>query len=87
MIFFITYVVGYFISLYVLHKYHEELGMPNYDNTNPYYQSYGDDWESNAAAFASWSAAWPLFWAACCSFFLVKQILNISEWMGQITKK
>lgn len=86
MIFFITYIVGYFISLYVLHKYREELGMPDYDSNPPGYISYHDDWDSNAAAFASWSAAWPLFWLACGIFFLFKQILNISKWMGKVTK-
>ena len=60
----IIYILGYFFSLFILHRFKKELGVDCYDNdcydNGPY--DWGD-YESNAEAYATWSLFWPLYWA------------------------
>ena len=55
----VIYILGYFFSLFILHRFKKELGVDWYDN-DPYDW---DDYESNAEAYATWSLFWPLYWA------------------------
>lgn len=59
LIFLVVYIVGFFVSLWVLHTYKRELGIDHYD---PPHDGWYDDYDSNAEAFATFSIIWPIFW-------------------------
>lgn len=72
---FLIYVVGYFISLYVMHKFKNGLDLNNYDPPHP---DYYDDYDSNAEAYATISFMWPLFWAVIVISLIWKSLVWIS---------
>lgn len=58
MIYAITYMAGFLLTLIVLARFGKRLGFDRYD---PPHEDYYDDWESNAHAYVAFSALWPLF--------------------------
>lgn len=52
------YTVGFFTSLWVMHKYKKQLDIDHYD---PPHGDYYDDYKSNAEAYATFSLMWPIF--------------------------
>jgi hypothetical protein len=76
------YIIGYPISLILLHKFHKNLGM-DYNQPKTYVDY--DDWDNNAQAFAAFSIAWPVFWILTLFMFLIKKVLSLSSFIeGEI---
>lgn len=67
----VIYVIGFIITLFILHKWNKELDIDNYDNSD---NEHGD-WNSNAQAYAAWSLAWP---------FVILFISCVSAWKGSL---
>lgn len=57
--FIVVYIIGYFLTLFILHRFKKELGVDCYDKKSMDLDEY-DDYESNAEAYVSWSLFWPL---------------------------
>ena len=80
----IGYVLGFFISIYVLHRFKDVLEVNDYDPPHvPYY----DDYSSNAQAYASFSTIWPIFWVVKLLFWIGNLIYNLSVKVGKIANK
>ena len=71
----LIYVLGFFVSLWVLHAFKNELGVNDYDPPHP---DYYDDYDSNAEAYASFSLMWPIFWFMNMLMYMWKGLLWIS---------
>lgn len=80
MIFLIIYLLGYFTTLYGLHRFKKFLGIDHYDGPHDGYDDY-DDWTSNSEAYAAWSLAWPLLWAILVITGVWYALCTISSWM------
>jgi hypothetical protein len=59
MIFLAIYIIGYFASLWAMHTFKKQLDIDDYQ---PPHDSFYDDFNSNAEAYAIMSFAWPFFW-------------------------
>jgi hypothetical protein len=59
MVFLAIYIIGYFVSLWAMHTFKNELDINSYDP--PHYDWY-DDYDSNTSAYVTISFIWPLFW-------------------------
>lgn len=70
------YATGYFLSLWAMHSFKDELDINHYDYTN---DGWDDDWDSNAEAYAGMSFAWPIFWFAMSIRLLWRGLLSISK--------
>ena len=57
--FIITYIIGFLLSLIIMHKYKRGLDIDCYD---PPHDDYYDDYDSNASAYVAFSIMWPLYW-------------------------
>jgi len=79
----LIYVIGFSITLFILHKWKEELNIDNYDIPNDDY----DNWNSNAEAYAVWSLAWPLIVILFSVIIIWKGILMFSKLMQNIIEK
>lgn len=75
----IIYPIGFVITLFALHKWKKELDIDNYDNKND--NDWGDDWGSNAQAYAVWSLGWPIVLAFFLGVMLWKAIMRFSKWI------
>lgn len=78
-----VYIVGFFISLFSLHKWGGKLGVDCYD---PPHESDYDDYDSNAQAYLSFSFAWILFWGFHLIYFLWKCLMKLSVYIGNKLK-
>lgn len=72
----LIYAIGYFISLFAMHKYKEQLDINHYD---PPHDGWYDDWDSNAEAYVGISFAWPLFWAGMVIALFWKILIKLSN--------
>ncbi len=79
LLFTLGYVLGFVVSLMLMHKYKKQLGIDNYD---PPHESYYDDYDSNAEAYIWFSLGWPLFWFIMLIVFLYKHLLRFSKYIG-----
>jgi hypothetical protein len=70
------YAVGYFLSLWAMHSFKDELDINHYDYTD---DDWDDDWDSNAEAYAALSFGWPFFWLAMSIKLLWRGLLSISK--------
>jgi hypothetical protein len=70
------YTVGYFLSLWGMHSFKDELDINHYDHAN---DGWDDDWDSNAEAYAALSLGWPFFWLAMSIKLLWRGLLSISK--------
>jgi hypothetical protein len=77
--FIVTYAIGVVITLFVLHKWKKELNIDDYDNHDD--NDWGDDWDSNAQAYAFWSLGWPIVLAFFVGAMLWKAIFGLSKWI------
>jgi hypothetical protein len=59
MVFLAIYIIGYFVSLWAMHTFKNELDINSYD---PPHDDWYDDYDSNSEAYTTMSFAWPLFW-------------------------
>lgn len=73
---FLLYIVGFVLSLWVMHNFKDELDINHYD---PPHEPYYDDYESNATAYLSFSFMWPLYWLMMLVIFLWKLLVRLSE--------
>lgn len=73
----VIYILGYFFSLFILHRFKKELGADLYDNA-PYDW---DDYESNAEAYVSWSFFWPILIIAGVAALIWKFLIWTSRKM------
>lgn len=55
----LVYCLVFFISLWTLHTFKNELDINHYD---PPHLEYYDDYSSNASAYVTFSLMWPIFW-------------------------
>ena len=78
LIYVIIYIVGYLLSVTLMHKFHKALDM-DYNEPKTYVNH--DDWDNNAQAFAGISVAWPLFWAAKIIEYIIKKVVKFSAWI------
>lgn len=74
----IFYIIGYFISLILMHLFHKQLGL---DYNQPETYTDYDDWSNNAQAFAGISTCWPIFWTFVFFDFISKKIVKISKYL------
>lgn len=74
------YVIGFVITLFILHKWKKELDIDNYDNPD----DDNDDWSSNAQAYAAWSLAWPILIWAVGAVLAWKGSILLSKWVQNI---
>lgn len=79
-----VYLVGFLITLVLLHKFKKQMGLDNYDPPHP---EYYDDWSSNAQAFAWFSAEWPIFWFFQIAFWIAGAITMLSLRIGELVTK
>ena len=76
----VIYVVGFFISLIILHKFGKQLEWDHYDPPHcPYY----DDYDSNAQAYVAFSTFWFLFWTFNGLFGIGRLTVRLSENIGK----
>jgi hypothetical protein len=75
----IIYVLVYFISLVLMHKYKRELEIDHYDPPHGDYV----DYDSNATAYLTFSFAWPLFWFVVLIRAFWRIMTTISEKIGE----
>jgi len=76
----ITYIIGYLISLKLLHTFWKNMGITDYnDRTDPDY----DNWNSNSEAFNAWSLAWFVFWPMNAIRLIYKISLQISNHLSK----
>ena len=80
----ICYIFGFFISLFLLHKFAHKLGWNHYD---PPHDDYYDDYESNAHAYVAFSLAWPLFWVFNLLLCIYRLIIKFSEHIDNYLKE
>lgn len=80
LIYIIIYIVGYLLSLTLMHKFHKALDM-DYNEPKTYVNH--DDWDNNAQAFAGISVAWPLFWAVKIIEYIIKKVVKFSAWIEE----
>lgn len=59
LLYFFLYGVGFLVTLWTLHKFKTQLDIDHYDPPHP---ACYDDYSSNAQAYATFSAMWPIFW-------------------------
>lgn len=79
----IIYVVGFFVSLYSIHRWKDKLEVDHYDNnTNEY-----GDWDSNAEAFMAFSIGWPFFWGLHLLIYIYHLLLKLSIVVGKEISK
>lgn len=73
-----VYIIMSFITLIILHLFHEKLGVPDYDNR---IQAYSDDedWENNTDAYLVFSITWPFIWSIIIIQNLYKMLTYLSE--------
>lgn len=71
------YIIGFFVTLLLLHVWKKELDIDNYDNQDDDY----DDWNSNAQAYAAWSLGWPIVVAFFGLAMLWKGVIALSKWI------
>lgn len=77
----VIYIIGFFISLIILHLFAD----CNYDEEKDY--SNYDDWDSNAQAYAAWSVGWPILLLTISIKFVVCDIpLKISKFIQKLIK-
>jgi|TARA_R110000824_G_scaffold291588_4_gene480095 hypothetical protein len=74
----LIYATGYVISLMALKRYAKQLGVDHYDDNDGRYWAV-DDYQSNSAAWISFSFIWPIFWFITGIFQLFKLISNQSK--------
>lgn len=84
-IFILVYAVGFVISLFLMHKYKEQLEIDHYDPPHP--DGYYDDWNSNAEAYVGFSAMWPIWWALCGIAGFYKLLQTLSLKIGESVSK
>jgi len=75
-----VYIVGFFVSLHMLHKYKEDLDVDCYD---PPHDGWYDDYPSNAHAYLAFSFMWPIFWFVMGIQAFWKLMVNLSENIGR----
>jgi len=80
----LIYFIGFLVSLWIIHRFKEQLGLDIYD---PPHEPYYDDWESNAQAYTTFSAMWPFFWIICLLFVFGKMLVKLSEWIGKTVNR
>jgi hypothetical protein len=56
---FLIYIVGFMLSLWLMHNFKDELDINHYD---PPHDEYYDDYDDNSSAYISFSTMWPIFW-------------------------
>lgn len=79
----LIYVLGFFVSLFLLHRFKKELDLYNYDPPHP---AYYDDFNSNATAFVAYSIVWPIFLLVISIQLMWKILVNISKLFEKINK-
>ncbi len=79
LLFILGYVLGFVVSLTLMHKYKKQLGIDNYD---PPHENDYDDYDSNAQAYLWFSLGWPLWWFIMLIVFLYKHLLRFSKYIG-----
>jgi hypothetical protein len=75
-IFLVIYIEGYFVSLWVMHRYKKELGIDHYD---PPHSIFYDSYSSNAEAYAMMSLIWPIMVIILILSFIWKGLMFISK--------
>lgn len=83
LLFILVYVIGFFISLMLLHKYKKELDVDCYDPPHP---SYYDDYSSNATAYLTFSLIWPMFWLIMLFQGIWRLLVKLSKSVGDNIK-
>ena len=73
----ISYLIGYFITIFFLSIFGERMGLGGYDEPRTYVNF--DDYDSNAQAWTFWSMGWPIFSIVLLFFGLIKGMLKLSE--------
>ncbi len=85
MITLIGYIIGYFITLFLLSKYGKsKLGI-DYDKEKTYVNY--DDWDSNAQAFTVFCIVWPLVYVILIILGILKLLTWISNKFIEINNK
>lgn len=79
-----TYVIGFLISLLLLHAFKRELGVDHYDPPHP---EYYDDYSSNAHAYLAFSFMWPIFWGFMSMSLIYSGLIGLSKWIGNFFPK
>lgn len=79
LLFILGYVLGFVVSLMLMHKYKKKLGIDNYD---PPHESCYDDWDSNAEAYLWFSLGWPLWWFMYLLKFIYDKLIKFSKYIG-----
>jgi len=86
----LIYVIGFIITLFILHKWKKELDIDNYDNPTEGYDYGHTEWSSNAQAYAVWSLAWPLMVILFSGVLIWKVMMGLSKgiqtWIDEPTK-
>jgi hypothetical protein len=72
----LVYVIGYILTLILLHKFKSPMGIDVYDG-----QHDDDDWQSNSEAYAGWSFAWPLLWIILAVNGIWFAVCLLSAWL------
>jgi len=80
LLFLFIYLIGFVVSLILLHKYKKDLDVDNYDSPH---ESYYDDYKSNAEAYLSFSFIWPLWWLIRLILFISSLLLKFSKYIGK----
>jgi len=76
--FFIAYVIGYFICLLILSKFGKSFGM---DYTKSDEDSYCDDWDNNATAYAGISFSWPFLLFFGIGYLIWSRLIRFSQFL------
>jgi protein-S-isoprenylcysteine O-methyltransferase Ste14 len=72
----IIYIIGYFVSLWAMHTFKNELDINSYD---PPHDDWYDDYDSNASAYVAISFMWPAFWFGIILKLLWNGLMFISN--------
>jgi hypothetical protein len=81
--YFMIYVIGFLVTLILLHKFKKELGVDIYD---PPHEGWYDDWNSNAQAYLAWSLGWPIFWVIGSLIFTWGLLMKLSNLINDSNK-
>jgi len=79
LLFLFIYLIGFVVSLILLHKYKKELDV---DIFNPPHPPYYDDYSTNDAAYLTYSLIWPIWWFIRLLVFISSLLVKFSKYIG-----
>ena len=80
MIYAAIYILGYFISIFVLKRYAVYMAIPDYDVSSESDWT-SDDYDSNAKAYTAFSTIWPIFYTVYGIYGMHILFVKLTKWI------